>query len=190
MSGATRRTSTRVVIAPGNARDLTWVTAHLRRQDLEELAEVEPHKTSAEIAMGLLLAPGAAPWVAFLDGRPAAAFGIVELHPGVGAGWAFGTKDFLRCVPAITRFIKGPLGEALIGGGLRRVEVRAMQGHDIGRWWLRKLGFRAEATLPRFGRTRDFTLFAITDDQWRARHVPGTQSTQAAAAARAADPLE
>lgn len=181
--------TSRVSIGPGTARDLSWIAAHLRHHDLVEIAEVEPHKTSSEIAMMMMLAPNTSPWVAYLDGRPTVAFGTIELHPGVGVGWAWGTKDFTRCVPAITRWIMGPLGEALIHAGYRRVEVRAMQGHDLGRWWLRRLGFRAEVTLKRFGRTRDFTLWAITDEQWRARHVHG-QSTFTAAAAGAADPGE
>lgn len=181
--------SPRVVILPGNARDMTWIAAHLRAMDRAEIADIEPQKTPTEVAMMMVMAPGSFPWVAHLDGRPAVAFGTVEMHPGVAAGWAWGTKDFIRCVPAITRFVGGPMGQALVAAGTRRVEIRAMNGHDLARWWLRRLGFKAEATLKRFGRTRDFTLWAITDDQWRARHVHG-QTPAAAAAAGPAASLE
>lgn len=178
--------SQRVVIRPGTARDMTWIAANLRPMDLMEIAEVEPSKTPTELAMTMVMAPGAFPWVAHLDGAPCVAFGTVELHPGVAAGWAWGTRDFVRCVPAITRFMAAQMGPALIAAGVRRVEVRAMNGHDLGRWWLRRLGLRAETTLKRFGRTRDFTLWAITDEQWRARHVCGKTAAAAAAAGPAA----
>ena len=89
-------------IVPATIRDVTWIAANLREQDRAEIAEVYPGSLTA-LAIGLVLGSTAA-WVARLGSDPVGALGIVDIHPGIGSGWAFGTNRFRRVVPELTRF--------------------------------------------------------------------------------------
>lgn len=147
-------------IVPATIRDVTWIAANLREQDRDEIGEVYPGSLTA-LAIGLVLGSAAA-WVARIGADPVGALGIVDIHPGIGSGWAFGTNRFRRVVPELTRFCIGEVAPWLVGNGYRRVEVRTAVDHDLSHRWLCGMGFQREALCRRFGRTKDFWLYAAT----------------------------
>lgn len=106
------------------------------------------------------------PWaaVALLDGEPVAAFGAAgtPLQPQLRVAWAFGTKRFKRCVPAISGEVNA-WKPALMAEGVRRIEARTLVGHDLAGHWMTYLGAEREGVMRQYGTNgEDFELWAWT----------------------------
>ena len=104
------------------------------------------------------------PWagIALEHGEPIAAFGAAgsPMQPQLRIAWAFGTERFRRAVPSIGREVQS-WKPRLIAEGVRRIEARALCGHDLAGRWLAKLGATREAILRRYGMGgEDFELWA------------------------------
>ena len=159
-----------VEIKPAALRDVCFVAAHMREADRREaLCQVAPGTSMLEIAAASHGGSGLV-YCAWYRGSPVAAFGAAPAsHAGtVWSAWLFGTKKLARAIPEIGRFGLGTLSIRLIEEGVRRLEVRSIDGHDIAHAWLARLGARREARMHDYGRGGEaFTLWSWTLKDWR-----------------------
>lgn len=152
-----------ITIVPGNIRDLSFIAAHLRADDLQEAeALIGPFHYIDLAAMHLRDVV----YVALDDGSPVAAFGA---HRMIGnhlwLAWSWGTDGLGKAVPAITRFIKGEMIPELLSYGAHRVEARALASHTMARKWLKLMGASERCELPFFGINGEaFVLFDWTKE--------------------------
>lgn len=145
----------RVEIRDGNVRDLCFIAANLRDEDRKEIeASARLDSVTQAAMLSWALSGPDWCWTAWLDGQPHAAFGISSMgpfQPHMRSAWAWGTRRFKRCVPAITRFATDNWPSMLIGIGVTRVEIRSLDGHDIAKRWLSGLRARHEGVLRSYG---------------------------------------
>jgi hypothetical protein len=98
------------------------------------------------------------------------------MQPHMRSAWAWGTDKFKRCVPAMTRFARGHWPAALINGGVTRVEIRSLKGHDLAHKWLTGIRARRECELTSYGVNGEtFELWAFLKEDWH--HVLQRQDT-------------
>jgi len=151
-----------VTIAPATLRDMTYIAANMREADRREISAVFPG-TPIEIGAALFAASPDLAWIAGLDGNPACAFGIARLLPGLGSGWAYGTRRLPLAMKSVTRYCLRSVRPALIRAGFRRIEVRTATDHDLSHCWLEHLGFAREGIALDYGADGlDFATYAAT----------------------------
>src|SRR5215510_13846262 len=143
-----------IEIVPASLRDATYLAANLREPDVRELAcQLDPEIDIAEAAVQLMLnAPIS--HIVRRNASPIAAFGAVPLTHVVWQLWAFGSKDLWRAIPAISKHFWF-MADTMIAMGIRRLEVRAWQGHDLAPLWLRAVGCTHVADLSDHGHSRE-----------------------------------
>ena len=127
-----------VEIKRATLRDVCFVAAHMRAEDRREaLCQFAPGTTMLELAASSHGGSGLV-YCAWYRGSPVAAFGAAPAsHAGtVWSAWLFGTNKLARAIPEIGRFGLDTLSARLIEEGVRRVEVRSIEGHDIAHAWL------------------------------------------------------
>jgi len=146
------------VIEPANLRDLSFIFANLRASDLDEMMAEHGHWTPALAAKGALTTPYA--FVARAGGVPAVGFGAIPTTPTTVSAWLLATDHARRCIPAVTRFVDGPLRRQLVAEGYRWAEARALASNTFGRRWLKALRGGVIAELPGYGvGGEDFVLY-------------------------------
>jgi RimJ/RimL family protein N-acetyltransferase len=102
-------------------------------------------------------------WTAYVDGEPAAIYGLSPITERVASAWAFGTRAMRRAVPAMTRHIHLVMWPSAVRYGFHRAEARSIEGHDLSHRWLPKIGMRHEGVCRAFGARREtFHLYAWT----------------------------
>lgn len=161
-----------VEIRPGVPRDLCFVAANLRDEDRREIFASARLANATEAAMVSWYSSGADwSWTAWAKGQPQAAFGISVVspfQPHMRSAWAWGTRHFIRCAPAITRFCKQEWPRRLIDEGVTRVEIRSLKGHDLAHRWLAALPARKEAEMLNYGVNGEaFELWAFLKEDWQ-----------------------
>ncbi len=142
--------------------DCTFIAANMRDADRREIQAVFP---ASDTIIGATLFAGSQglAWVASKDGQPVCAFGVARLYPGLGSGWAYGTRRMRAVMPAITRFALRTIRPQLIREGFRRIEVRTAIDHVDSHRWLAHLGFELEGTARDYGSDGlDFLTYAAT----------------------------
>ena len=129
------------------------VTLNLRETDKAEIFGLwyeEDPELLAEMACKSTLS-----YVAYTsEGVPAAAFGLLEMWPGVWSAWLFGTNDFRRVGPAVAKFYHRTIIPAWIERGGHRAEARAREGHESAIKFLEKMGGVRESTLTEYGKDK------------------------------------
>ncbi len=162
-----------VTIHPATLRDMTYIAVNMREADRREIHAVFP---GTDTAIGSALheaSPGLA-WTAWHGGRPVCAFGIARLFPGLGSGWAYGTRAMPSTMKPVTRFCLRKAAPKLLREGFRRVEVRSAIDHDLSHRWLEHLGFQREGIARDYGSEGlDFVTYAAT----RNREPVGPQAS-------------
>ena len=156
----------RVEIKDANLRDLSYIMAHMRPGDRAEVMCQFPEGTKTyELAYGLLHTKHA--YVAYLDGKPVAAFGVAEMNVVTVSVWAVGTPRMKRAVPMITRFFRDLLTPQLIKEGYRTMEARSHAVHLEAHRWMTATG-AVQADLPYiYGRNGEkFITFRWTSDDY------------------------
>ncbi len=180
-----------VRIRGGNLRDLSYIAANLRPEDL---AEIDCHAGAWSPELLALSTLKGLSYVAELNGNPEVAFGAHEQRRGLWIAWSWGTPRLKRCIPRVTQFFFAVLGPAVAERGAWRVEARPIADNPVAVAWLRKLGATERCRLPSYGKNgEDFLLFDWTRESWSRligenRNVPiqpfpEAARTEAAAAA-------
>ena len=99
-------------------------------------------------------------WIARLNGRPAACLGIIENWPGNWQIYSFGTNDYPRVAVAF----KDKADKMIAFGldrGMRRLECRSIAHHHDAHRYIRLIGMKQEAVLPKYGSEGDdYILFS------------------------------
>ena len=154
------------MIPPLTDEGLMWVMTHLRKADeLEVKATI--WQGDWEATIGKIAAIPGLKLEARLDRtqEPVVIGGVVPIWSGLCSGWLFGTDKFKRLGLQVTRTARNAL-RGLDEGGLRRIEVRPIEGNYEVVRWLRLLGFSCEAILTQFGQHgENFFLFSrVTND--------------------------
>jgi RimJ/RimL family protein N-acetyltransferase len=99
-------------------------------------------------------------WTAGLE-DPIAAFGCLQMWPGVWSMWLFATDNFRQIRISMTRLIVRDIVPMLFDAGAHRLEARSMEGHHEAQRWLEVIGAKREATLKGYGRAgEDFHVYA------------------------------
>lgn len=144
-----------VTIRPATLRDMTFITANIRPQDRQEIEATAAVNNMTEAAFVSFHGSDGWCWCAWLNDQPVGAFGVSGwgnyYQPHLRHGWAYGTRQFKRAVPAISRFMMGTMVPLLLGEGITRIEVRSLEGHDLAHKWLAGLKCRHEAVMPNYG---------------------------------------
>lgn len=161
---------TAITIEDATLRDMTFIAANMRDADRREIGAVFPGAPH-EVATALFMASPGLCWVARIGLDPVAAYGIAALMPGVGSGWAYGTKRMRRAVPAMTEYGRRRIAPLLIAEGFRRVEVRTAIDHDLSHRWLESLGFVREGIAVDYGDGLDFVTYAARKRDWHVLFV-------------------
>lgn len=142
--------------------DVTYIGAHLRPEDYREMMCQVPEGLLGSTALAAM-SEGLSPrwtWVARIAGQPAAIFGFHPITVPVWQAFALGTRQTHRVIPAITRWCWDQ-EQRLMDAGVRRLEVRTIEGHTGAHRWLEKLGCSRVCDLPDHGRNGElFHLYA------------------------------
>lgn len=148
-------------------RQLRFVVQNMRELDRRELTA-----TGADLdAMpGRILQSAAFVFTAVDDvGMPHAVWGLIRQRQGVGVGFAFGTKQWGRALPAVMRNIRHFVLPYLLTNNYHRVECAALAHRaDVARF-LSLIGAQPEAVLRSWGTGgEDFVLYRWLADEHRA----------------------
>jgi hypothetical protein len=120
-------------IAPATRPALDYIERNLRDIDRRELAATSFSDTQFRLADRVM----AAAVMAFVasDQQPISAWGLVDLWPGVGSAFAFGTDEWGRALWPMTRHVRRFMMPLLLEHGYHRVECRALSDReDVGRF--------------------------------------------------------
>ncbi len=158
-----------MTISPACVRDVSWIAAHMRQRDRDEILCQAPYDmTITQAALWCFdTAMEDTRFVAYDKAdTPAAVFGFSPSNnPTLWSAWAFGTNRMRRVIPEITDFGFGPWLQRFIEKyNPRRMEIRAREDHDLAHRWLVGMGAKRECLLPRYGRAGEvFVLYSWTD---------------------------
>jgi hypothetical protein len=148
--------------------DIRFVLTNLRELDRRELTATG---CRLEQLPPFLLSASAFCFVAVDDyAMPQAVWGMVPTRKGVGNGYAFGTENWGKALPAIMRNIKGFVLPFLLQHNFHRIECSALSHRkDVARF-LAMIGARPEALMQQWGtRGEDFTSYRWLADEHRAK---------------------
>lgn len=136
----------------GSLRDVTYVAAHMRECDWEEIsASSSPGISKTEVGVGCHDCLGWS-YTTWMRGTPVIAFGFSQTFlPNVWIAWAFATKDARRAFPATGRFISREIVPKLVDEGCTRVEARVLKGNRSARSFVELLGGKTEAEMLHYG---------------------------------------
>lgn len=158
-----------VAVRTACLRDACWCAANMREKDRTEIAAVVSMDEPAAVAALLLHNSGGLAFCAYLHGHPVAVFGVSRLFDHVGGGWAYGTKNMRRAVPAITRHCLDHIAPEMVHRGYRRLEVRTSVDHDLSHKWLAGMGAVRESAPYEFGRNGEmFVTYGWSLTAWLA----------------------
>ncbi|WP_299812420.1 hypothetical protein [uncultured Roseibium sp.] len=134
----------------------------MRDHDRAEICCQFEHWDSRVFAIAALQSevPGMS-WAVWLDGQPAAAYGFSYVTPfdrGRWQAWAFGTKDFKRCLPIMTRHLNEI--RPIVEKDCRRLQAIAHVDHDVAHGWIEGFGAKREGEVRGYGRNgEDFVIY-------------------------------
>lgn len=123
---------------------LISVVMHLRDEDVEEQALVEPDIDRQIWACKRALAPGLGYTVADSSGRPVACFGFLDDGQNRATAWLVATPDWCRHVKSIYKATKIIMRE----GGYRRIQAFVRPERHGAEKFLKWLGFKLDGPLP------------------------------------------
>lgn len=147
-----------MIVADPRPAEVLYVMQNLREQSLEEivLQGMDP-----EAIAGRLYGNNRLTWAVYAGDAPAALIGALPVHPGVYTLFGFGTdrwKDVWRLVTLVAR---RDMFRAVRARGAHRAHCLSPEAHTETHRWLRMLGAKHEAALPRWGvNGEDFRMFA------------------------------
>lgn len=125
------------------------VAANMRLADRDEIHPLWFQFDPAAVAHYLTSAPYV--WLAVKDESPVAVFGAIESRPRAWTAFAFGTDDFPKVAPEMTKFLVRKVRPHLFNErGAVRVEAWSHGSHHQAHKWLELLGAKGEPD-PEYG---------------------------------------
>jgi len=150
-----------VRIGLATIRDVSYILAHLRPGDLDEIMCQLPDGV-APVDLAAAHVNFGRSWVAYHNDIPAMAFGVQPMTLAGNAynAWAFGTRRAKGVLREVVRFGCDVIVPAWIGDGVSRIEARSLGTHSIAHRWMVALGAEHACDLPLWGRDGEaFKLF-------------------------------
>lgn len=154
----------KVDIVTATIRDTSWIAAHMRQIDVDEIHCQMKDPTPANIAYTQIMTSPRAKYIAKVNGIPACAYGMSEWQPGVGHLWAFGTDKIYGALRDVTNHINDVIYEEIfLDSTVHRVECRTISTHTQAHRWLSSIRLSFVADLDCYGKdAEDFKLYALT----------------------------
>lgn len=143
-----------ISVEPGNLRDATYLSAHMREHDWSEIeCQVPPHFTKMDAAITMFLSTDAdLCFCAKIGGQPVFIFGLVRVTEARVEVWGYGSLRTVRVIPAVSRFLYKRVAKLLVGKGLRRVEARIIKTNRLASLWFKAIGGNQRPDLSDHGR--------------------------------------
>lgn len=155
-------------IKPAILRDASYVTAHLRQSDVDEVMCQVPEDTKRHEVAHALLTSGDS-YVATYKGQPIALFGWGVLNAAAVSVWAIGTDQMARAMPAVTNYFRNVIGPELVADGYLVMEARSHTEHDAAHRWMHSTGAVAGVKPYIYGRNGEkFITFRWTAEGFAA----------------------
>ena len=163
-----------VEIRPIVLRDVSYVLAHLRQADADEIWCQLPEGTKPLEFAGHVINYGDG-YTACVNGQPVACFGTQPMNAVAHTAWAFGTNRMHRTIPAITDFMAEVHIPKIIEQGARLMEARSIRTHSQAHVWMIRTGAKTDGVTFPFGRKGErFLLFRWTVPEYHT--IRGTKS--------------
>lgn len=149
-------------ITPAAARH---IVQHLRAQDRREIEATNWDMNPVRM-VDKIMALESFTFYAKVNDTPAALIGGFPMWPGVWQVYAYGTDDFDRVAPTLTKFALRFMVPAITNSGGHRAQCDSIEGHDKAHRWLEMMGYENEGPMRKFGRHGEtFYRFArVTGD--------------------------
>lgn len=158
----------RVEIRPATLRDVSYVIAHMRQVDADEIWCQLPEDQYPAAFAHHIVTSGIS-YTAWIGKHCVAAFGTQPLNVVSHLAWAFGTDRMQRAVPAITDFLAERHIPELIRDGVLMMEARSHSEHEQAHRWLLSTGAKVVGDDFPFGRGEEaFRLFRWTVPEYHA----------------------
>ena len=149
---------------------LAYVVRHMRRDDRREIFATRWRQDEQEFAQQLYEGTNFGQLALSHDGTPVAAFGAVEMWPGVWSVWLFATDDWPAVAAKVTRHLRRQFIPFILSKHAHRAECMAIADRPVVHRWLKYLGAQPEAVLRKYGKNQeDFILFS-----WEKKYVQRT----------------
>lgn len=158
-----------VQIVAGNLRDITWLAANMVPEDKAEInCQIPDEWENDGTTIGsALYADSLFSWVAMRRGKLLMAWGFVPRTVSIMDGWAFGTSDKAKAIPAINAYMTGPMALEFVEMGLTRIEVRVSKENALAIKWLQSLNCNHVCDIEGQGKHGEkFELRAWTRGDW------------------------
>lgn len=156
-----------IEIKPASVFNASWIAAHMRDIDREELhCQLHDPKPSIIAHTQLSLSPRFA-YQALIRGEPVMVYGMAEFQPGLGHLWAYGTRHMYGALKKVTEHINRDIHEEVFkDSSIHRVECRSISTHLSAHRWIETIGLKFITDLPCYGKNgEDFKLFALTRNE-------------------------
>lgn len=159
------------VIRQAVLRDASYVMAHMRPADVEEvMCQIPPNTKRHELAYNLLM--GCEAYTAHVKDVPVAFFGTSPINVACLSVWALGTPEIWRAVPAINRFMVDEHLPDRMRQGYLTMEARSLDSHLDAHRWLTAMGGVQHGGPFEFGANREkFLLF-----RWSSSDLEGIRN--------------
>ena len=154
-----------ITIKPATKRDTSYVAAHMRQIDRDEIYCQMDKPCPLTLTYYHLTTSKRHAYNAFLKGKPVAAYGLCEPRPGLGELWAFGTDEIYPALRAITDQIRYEITpDVFADERVKRVECKSSFAHSQAHGWIESIGFRRSPhPLHNWGKNGEhFWLFELT----------------------------
>jgi hypothetical protein len=103
--------------------------------------------------------------ICYKNGEPVAIMGAIPCHAGVWTAYMLATTRMSEVVWTLTKWARRVFFPALRDLGAHRVEAQSIATYHKTHRWIRAIGAKQEALIPRFGRNReDFIRFVYMWD--------------------------
>jgi hypothetical protein len=166
---------------------LQWLTFNMRDIDRREVFNDQPATTALEVTAVIMheTARCGLGYMAYINGRPASAFGVFKMWDGVFQVWSFGTDEYTSTLVSFRQKWSETVAW-LLEQGCHRLHCASLVDHVESRRFLQLLGARCESTLKGYGKDGSDYLMYVWDkealqDVLRRQQIDTSAGTSAAA---------
>jgi len=149
------------VIVQATWPNMLEVCLGMRADDRREVMATRWSDDPFDFAADCMRLPGTK-LAALLPSGEAVAVGGVAVHqPGIGQAWMVGTERIGELGVEIAHASKKGIKALFERGGVHRIQAHSAAFHSDAHRWLKAIGLRKEATLPKYGKGgEDFFIFS------------------------------
>jgi hypothetical protein len=150
------------MIKPAGFAEVLVVASTMRDIDREEIFATRFVECAEDIAREAVSSPYC--WVYGRDETLIAAFGFIEMWPGVWSAWMFANDLWDAAAGrAIVRFVRMRVFDQGHPTGMHRIECRSLADRVDAHKFIRAVGMKEEHPERRLGKAgQDFIVFAMT----------------------------